>query len=59
MPPHFDLIITADYPKRTAELSLLDAHGSQLAYRQTDFKTITVSRRQGLFDLAGLSARLR
>ena len=51
MPAHFDLIITADYPNRTAELRLLDAHGSQLAYRQTDFKTIVVSRRQGLFDL--------
>ena len=51
MPAHFDLIITADYPNRTAELRLLDAHGSQLAYRQTDFKTIAVSRQQGLFDL--------
>jgi len=51
MPAHFDLIITADYPSRTAELRLLDAHGSQLAYRQTDFKTIAVSRQQGLFDL--------
>jgi hypothetical protein len=51
MPSHFDLIITADYPNRTADLRLLDAHGSQLAYRQTDFKTIAVSRRQGLFDL--------
>jgi hypothetical protein len=51
MPAHFDLIITADYPNRTAELRLLDAHGSQLAYRQTDFKTIVVSRQQGLLDL--------
>ena len=51
MPSHFDLVVTADYPKRTAKLSLLDAHGSQLAYRQTDFKTIAVSRQQGLFDL--------
>jgi len=33
MPSHFDLIITADYPSRTAELRLLDEHGSQLAYR--------------------------
>ena len=49
--PNFDLIITADYPNRTAELRLLDAHGSQLAFRQTDFKTIPVSRQQGLFDL--------
>lgn len=47
----FDLIITANSPSRTAELRLLDAHGVQLAYRQTDFKAITVSRQQGLFDL--------
>jgi hypothetical protein len=51
MPSDFDLIITADYPSRTAELRLLDAHGVQLAFRQTDFKTIAVSRQQGLFDL--------
>jgi len=49
--PNFDLIITADYPNRRAELRLLDAHGSQLAFRQADFKTISVSRQQGLFDL--------
>jgi hypothetical protein len=51
MPAHFDLIITADYPNRSAELRLLDARGSQIAFRQTDFKTIAVSRQQGLFDL--------
>jgi hypothetical protein len=53
MPSNFDLIITADYPSRTAELRLLDEHGVQLAYRQTDFnfKTISASRQQGLFDL--------
>ena len=51
MPSHFDLIITADSPNRTAELRLLDAHGSQLAFRQTDFKDIAASRQQGLFDL--------
>ncbi|MGH2358741.1 MAG: CHAT domain-containing protein [Candidatus Limnocylindria bacterium] len=51
MPAHFDLVVTADYPSRTAELRLLDAHGSQLAFRQTDFKNIAVSRQQGLFDL--------
>jgi tetratricopeptide (TPR) repeat protein len=51
MPSNFDLIITADYPNRTAELRLLDTHGSQIAFRQTDFKTIAVSRQQGLFDL--------
>ncbi len=41
MPTQFDLIITADAPNHTAEFRLLDAHGSQLAYRQTDFKTIS------------------
>ena len=51
MPTHFDLIITADHPNRTAEFRLLDAHGGQLAWRQTDFKTIPASRWQGLFDL--------
>ena len=51
MPSNFDLIITADYPSRMAELRLLDEHGMQLAYRQTDFKTIAVSRQRGLFDL--------
>lgn len=51
MAAHFDLIVTADYPNRTADLRLLDASGVQLAYRQTDFKTISVSHRQGLFDL--------
>ena len=51
MPTHFDLIITADVPNHTAEFRLLDAHGSQLAYRQTDFKTISVSHRHGLFNL--------
>jgi tetratricopeptide (TPR) repeat protein len=51
MPSSFDLIINADSPSRTAELRLLDEHGVQLAYRQTDFKTIAVSRQEGLFDL--------
>jgi tetratricopeptide (TPR) repeat protein len=51
MPSNFDLIITADYPSRTAELRLLDEHGVQLAFRQTNFKTIAVSRQKGLFDL--------
>ena len=51
MPTHFDLIITADAPNHTAEFRLLDAHGSQLAYRHTDFKAISVSHRHGLFDL--------
>ncbi len=51
MPANFDLVITADYPSRTAEFSLLDAGGVQIAYRQTDFKTIALSHQQGLFDL--------
>lgn len=51
MPTHFDLIITADTPNFTAEFRLLDTHGSQLAYRHTDFKTISLSHRHGLFDL--------
>jgi tetratricopeptide (TPR) repeat protein len=51
MPASFDLIITVDYPSRTAELRLRDPHGVQLAFRQTDFKTFTLSHRHGLFDL--------
>ncbi|MCX5735305.1 MAG: CHAT domain-containing protein [candidate division NC10 bacterium] len=51
MQSDFDLIITADYPTRTADLRLRDLHGVQLAYQQTDFRTIAVSRQQGLFDL--------
>ena len=53
MTSDFDLVVTADHPNRTAELRLLDGHGSQLAFRQTDFKTIAVSRQHGLFDLRG------
>jgi hypothetical protein len=51
MPADFDLIITADYPSRTAELRLIDTNGVQLAFRQTDFTTITLSHQYGLFDL--------
>ncbi len=47
----FDLVITADTPSLTAEFYLRDGHGSQLAYRQTDFHTISISRQRGLFDL--------
>ncbi len=47
MPSEFDLIITTDDSSYTAELRLLGEHGSQLAYRQTDFKTIAAGRRQG------------
>ena len=51
MPADFDLIITADAPSHTAELRLLDAAGVQLAYRQTDFHSIALSRQHGLFNL--------
>jgi hypothetical protein len=51
MPSNFDLILTADTPSRAAELRLLDAHGTQLAYRQADFNSLPASRLQGLFDL--------
>lgn len=51
MPARFDLIITANYATRTAEFRLLDEHSSQLASQQTDFKTVSASHLQGLFDL--------
>jgi tetratricopeptide (TPR) repeat protein len=51
MPIGFDLVITANYPNLMAEFRLLDTHGSLLAYRQTEFRTIAASRVQGLFDL--------
>jgi hypothetical protein len=51
MPAHFDLVITADDSRRTAEFTLRDSAGVQIAYRQTDFKPISVSHQQGLFDL--------
>lgn len=51
MLPHFDLIITADYSSCSAEFSLRDGTGAQIAYRQTDFQTITVGHQHGLFDL--------
>lgn len=51
MPSSFDLIITADHPNGTADFRLLDSAGVQLAFRQTDFKSITIGHWQGLFDL--------
>jgi tetratricopeptide (TPR) repeat protein len=51
MPSNFDLIITADTPNHSAEFNLLDESGVQLAFRQTDFKTIELSHKRGLFDL--------
>jgi hypothetical protein len=44
MPANFDLVITADYSNRTAELCLLGDDGSQVALRQTKFDDISVSR---------------
>ncbi len=46
-----DLIITASTEQGTAEFRLLDDAGNQQAYRQTDFRNISVSRQRGLFDL--------
>jgi hypothetical protein len=51
MPSDFDLTIIADPSNLTAEFRLHGVDGSQLASHQADFKTISVSRRQGLFDL--------
>jgi hypothetical protein len=51
METNLDLIITANHANLTADFRLLDSAGSQVAYRQTDFKLVPVSRRQALFDL--------
>lgn len=51
MQASFDLIITADTPTLTAEFVLRDAHGQQLAVRQTDFKPFAASDLRGLSDL--------
>jgi len=51
MPAQFDLIIATDNARHSAEFRLLDAHGVQLAYRHTDFKTLPASQQFGLFDL--------
>jgi hypothetical protein len=51
MSDQFDLVVTADYPSRTAEFRLRDGHGSEIADRRTDFNGIAISRQQGLFDL--------
>ena len=47
----FDLIITAEHSTLSAEFTLRDEHGTQLAFRRTDFKALPPSRLQGLFDL--------
>ena len=51
MPASFDLVIATDNARFSAEFRLLDAHGVQLAYRFTDFNTLSASLRHGLFDL--------
>src|SRR5262249_46084071 len=51
METNLDLIITANHANLTADFRLLDSAGSQVAYRQTDFKSVPVSLRQALFDL--------
>ena len=51
MPTHFDLVITADHANATSELRLLDARGTQMAFRQTDFTQIPVGQQRGLFNL--------
>jgi tetratricopeptide (TPR) repeat protein len=51
MTSHFDLVVTADDAKRVADFRLLDDHGVQIAFKQTDFTSIGVGRQQGLFDL--------
>src|SRR5690348_6248692 len=51
MSANFDLVITADTAQGQATLELRDPHGTQLAYRLTDFKTIPASHQRGLFDL--------
>ncbi len=43
--------ITADHQKGTADFRLLDFSGAQIAFRHTDFETITPSHKQALFDL--------
>ncbi len=47
----FVLIITADNSSRTAEFSLCDDAGVQLAYRKTDLNSIPVGQQRALFDL--------
>lgn len=51
MHPDFDLVVTAKDDALTAELSLKDSAGSQIAYNEVDFRNIAASTWQGLFDL--------
>ncbi|MGE3724116.1 MAG: CHAT domain-containing protein [Candidatus Sericytochromatia bacterium] len=51
MQSNFDLIISADALKMTADLQLMNSHGVQIAYKHTNFKQITASRLHGLFNL--------
>ena len=59
MSDQFDLVVTADYPSRTAEFRLLDGHGSQIAYRHTDFNDHRHLPPAGTFRPAQLPAPLR
>jgi len=47
----FTLKVTADTERGLADLALLDGAGSQRAFHQVDFHTISVSQQQALFDL--------
>jgi len=51
MDTKFVLIITADNSSRTAEFSLCDDAGVQLAYKRTDFNDVPVGQQRALFDL--------
>ncbi len=47
----FRLVVTADSERGIAELSLLDGTGVQIAFREVDFNSLTVSEQRALFDL--------
>lgn len=51
MSARFDLIITTDTASLVAEFQLRDADGVQLAFRRTDFRTLTQGQKDALFDL--------
>ena len=51
MPSDFDLVISADTPSLTAEFTLKDADGAHAGYRRTEFRSMTASRLETLFDL--------
>jgi hypothetical protein len=49
--PDFDLIITADPEKLTAEFHLQTADGAHAGYQLTDFKELSATQVESLFDL--------